>query len=46
MADKFETNKYFRRFMWGLLALGWGGISVLILKYLPPLLLAIKELTK
>ena len=43
MADKFETNKHFRRWMWAVVILGF---AFVILKYLPSLLFAINVLSK
>ena len=42
MADKFETNKHFRRWMWALIVLGFVFGTGFILKYLPPLIMALK----
>ena len=39
MADKFETNKSFKRWMWALVILGF---TYVILKYLPALIIAFK----
>lgn len=39
MADKFETNKHFRRWMWAVVSCGF---CFVVLKYLPALILALK----